>query len=80
MEGSKSRVKEEDVVLILFCLLVFLCRCREKAKKRKGKDKDTPSSPTEEAESNQFDDFKDLPPVRAVAAGIHMCILLFDFN
>lgn len=35
---------------------------KEKAKKRKGKDKDAPSSPTEEAESNQFDDFKDLPP------------------
>ena len=50
----------------LYCFVYcFLCRCREKAKKRKGKDKDTPSSPTEEAESNQFDDFKDLPPVRA---------------
>ena len=65
MERSKRGMSEEDVVFTVLFTVFCLCHHREKAKKRKGKGKDTPSSPTEEAESNQFDDFKDLPPVRA---------------
>ena len=45
-------------------LLSVPCCCREKGKKRKGKDKEAPSSPTDEVEEDQFEDFKDLPPVR----------------